>query len=239
MQLDFIRGFGILFGYFAISASCALALRRFTAVPAEIFRKTLHIILLVSIFIWTYGFRAWWISAAAAVVFILIVFPILSFAERIPGYSKLLTERKHGEIKRSLIVVFVMFTVLICVCWGWLGQRYLVIAAVLAWGLGDAAAALVGKYYGQHYIEGKLVEGRKSVEGTFAMFVTSFISVLVVLLVHGSLIWYGCIPIALLTAAVCAVVELYTKGGMDTLTCPFAAAVVMIPLIYLMGGLIL
>lgn len=235
MQLDFIKGYGILLGYFVVCASGALVLRRLVSVPTEVFRKTLHIILLGSIFVWTYAFKTWWVSAIAAMVFIAMVYPILVFAERIPGYSELLTERKRGEIKSSLVVVFSMFTVLICVCWGWLGERYLVIASVLAWGLGDAAAALIGKRFGKHYIEGKFVEGRKTLEGTLAMFVVSFVSVLIILLVQGSVEWYGYVPIAAVTAAVCAIVELYTKGGMDTLTCPFAAAAIMIPLIRLWG----
>ncbi len=119
---------------------------------------------------------------------------------------------------------------------GLFGQRYLVLASAAAWGLGDAAAALVGKRFGKRYIEGGLVEGRKSLEGPLAMFVVSFVSVLLILLVHGSLRWHGYIPIALVTAAVTAVVELYTKGGMDTLTCPLAAASVLIPLVYLWGA---
>jgi dolichol kinase len=235
MQFEFITGFGILLGYFVVCATGALTLRRFVAVPVEVFRKTLHIILLGSIFVWTYAFQTWWVSAIATVVFVALVFPVLAFAERIPGYSELLTERKCGEIKSSLVVVFGMFAVLICVCWGWLGEKYLVIASVLAWGLGDAAAALVGKRFGQHYIVGKLVEGRKSLEGSLAMFVVSFVSVMVVLLANGSVVWYGCILIALVTAAGCAVVELYTKCGMDTVTCPFTAAAILIPLVRLLG----
>lgn len=235
MQLEFMTGYGILLGYFVVCASSALVLRRHVTMPTEAFRKTLHIILLGSILVFTYGFRTWWIAASAAVVFVGMVYPILAFAERIPGYSELLTERKQGEIKRSLVVVFGMFAALISVCWGWLGEKYLVIASVFAWGLGDAAAALVGKRFGRHYIEGKLVEGRKSLEGTLAMFVVSSVSVLVVLLAHGSVEWYGYVPTAIATAAVCAVVELYTKGGMDTLTCPLAAAAVLIPLVRLWG----
>lgn len=235
MLKEFITGFGILLGYFAVCASGALTLRRLVAVPKEVFRKTLHIILLGSIFVLTNAFQTWWAAAAASVVFIAVVFPVLALAERIPGYSKLLTERKPGEIKRSLVIVFGMFAALICVCWGALSQKYMVIASVCAWGFGDAAAALAGKRFGRHYIEGKLVEGRKSLEGTLAMFVVSFIAVMVVLLASGALVWYGCIPVAAVTAAACAVVELYTKGGMDTLTCPFAAAAIMIPLVRLWG----
>ena len=236
MRLEFLIGFGLLLGYFAVCATGALVLRRLVALPAEVFRKTLHIILLGSILVLTYGFVTWWVAAAAAVVFIVLVFPILAVLEHVPGYSALLTERKKGEIKRSLVVVFAMFAVLLCVCWGWLSLRYLVIASVLAWGLGDAAAALVGKRFGQHYIEGRLVEGRKSLEGTLAMFAVSFVTVAVVLLANGAVCWYGYVPISLLTAALCAVVELYTLGGMDTLTCPLTAAAVLIPLVHLWGA---
>lgn len=235
MLSEFIIGYGILLLYFLFCVVGILTLRRFVTVPSEVFRKTLHIIVLGSIFIFTYSFRTWWISAIAAMAFIVMVFPILFFAERIPGYSQLLVERKDGEIKRSLVVAFSMFTVLICICWGWLGEKYLVIASVLAWGLGDATAALVGKRFGRHFIVGKLIEGRKSLEGTLAMFAVSFVSVIVVLIAYGAVKWYGYAPIAIITAAVCAVVELYTKNGMDTLTCPLAAAATMIPLVRLLG----
>ncbi|NLM11556.1 MAG: phosphatidate cytidylyltransferase [Clostridiaceae bacterium] len=235
MLIEFIRGYGLLLAYFVIAVIAALAIRRLT-IPKEVYRKTLHMILLCSVFVWVYAFNTWWISAIGTVVFVLMVYPILAIAERkIRVYSELLTERKPGEIKRSLVVAFFMFAVLICVCWGWLGEKYLVIASVLAWGLGDAAAALVGKRFGQHYIEGKLVEGRKSVEGTVAMFVVSFVAVLTVLLIHGSMKWYSYVPTAAITAAVCAIVELYTKGGMDTITCPLASAVILISLVHLWG----
>lgn len=235
MLVEFIKGYGILLGYFIVCASSALVLRRFFEVPKEVFRKILHFILLGSIFVFTYAFNTWWISAISSIVFIAMVYPILMFAERISGYSELLIERKQGEIKKSLIIVFVMFTVLICVCWGCLEEKYLVIASVLAWGLGDAAAALIGKRFGKRYINGKLVEGNKTLEGTLAMFIVSFLTVMIVLLINGSIVWYGYVPIAFATSAVCAIVELYTKNGMDTLTCPLAAAIIMIPLIYLWG----
>ena len=235
---EFIVGFGILLGYFLVCAAIALFLRRFVKMPNEVFRKILHIILLCSIFVLTYAFGTWWIAVTASVIFIVMVFPILQYAERIPGYSNLLTERKKGEIKKSLVIVFIMFSILISVCWGWLNLKYLVIASVFAWGFGDAAAALVGKRFGQYYIEGRLVEGRKSLEGTFAMFVVSFISVIVILAAYSSLNWYSYLLISLVTAAVSAAVELYTKGGMDTLTCPLASAFTMILLLYLQGGVI-
>ena len=138
---EFFIGFGILLGYFIVCATIALICKRFVKMPNEVFRKLLHMILICSIFVLTYAFSTWWISVAASVLFALIVFPILLFAERIPGYSNLLTERKKGEIKKSLLIVFLMFSILISVCWGLLNLKYLVIASVFAWGFGDAAAA--------------------------------------------------------------------------------------------------
>ena len=235
MMLELLKGYGILLIYFIICASSALALRMLITVPKEVFRKILHMILLGSIFVLVYAFKNWWVSVIATFVFIAMVYPILMLAERIKGYSELLTERKGGEIKKSLVLVFSMFVILISVCWGWLGERYLVVACVLAWGLGDAAAALIGKRFGKRHIKGKLADRKKTVEGTLAMFVVSFFSVLAVLLAYGPVVWYACVPIAAATAAVCAIVELCSKNGIDTLTCPLSAAIIMIPLIYLLG----
>lgn len=234
-MLEFARGFGLVLAYFVLCVAGVLLLRRLAPPPKEVFRKTLHHIVLCSLFLWVYGFQTWWMSPLAALLFVALVFPALSLAEWIPGYSELLTERKPGEIKASLVAVFLMFAALISLCWGWLQERWLVFPCVFAWGFGDAAAALVGKKFGRHPLQGRLIEGRKSVEGTLAMFGVSFLSVLVILLVKSPAAWQGSLVIALLAAAVCALVELYTLRGMDTLTCPLAAAAVILPLVRLWG----
>ena len=234
---DFVRGFGILIVYFVFSASAALLLRHFVRVPTELFRKLLHMILLCSLIVWVYAFQTWWMASLAALIFVAVVYPLLMLAENLHFYSDLLTERKSGEIKNSLFLVFTMFAVLNGICWGWLQSRWLVIACVCAWGFGDAAAALVGKKFGKRFLEGRLIEGRKSVEGTLAMFVVSFLAVFLVLILNGSLAWYAVVIISLLTSAASATVELFTRNGMDTVTCPFAAAAVMLPLLHLWGAL--
>lgn len=236
MLPELVKGLGIAIIYFLICVSGALVLHRCFTVPREVFRKTLHMIILGSIFVWTYAFHTWWVAVIAALGFIAVVFPFLMIAERfVPGYTDLLTERKAGEVKNSLLAAFAMFAVVIAVCWGILGERYLVIASVLAWGLGDAAAALVGKRFGRHHVEGRFIEGRKSLEGTFAMFAVAFAAVFAVLLVNGSALRPGYMAIALLTAAACAAAELFTKNGLDNITCPLAAASVLIPLVTLAG----
>ena len=234
MLPELIHGLGIAVIYFLICVTGALLLHRFFTVPKEVFRKTLHLIILGSIFVWTYAFHTWWVAVIAVLGFIAAVFPVLAIAERfVPGYTDLLTERRAGEVKTSLLGAFAMFALVIAVCRGLLGERYLVLASVLAWGLGDAAAALIGKRFGRHHVEGRHIEGRKSLEGTLAMFVISFTVVFLVLLIHGSAFRFGYIPIAFVTAAVCTAAELFTKNGMDNITCPLAAASVLIPLVTL------
>lgn len=131
MQFEPVKGFGILLLYFVVCAAAALALRRFISMPREVFRKLLHTILLGSILVLTHAFQTWWYAAFASILFMLMVFPILAAAESIPGYSQLLVERSNGEIKRSLVVVFSMFAVLITFagdCWErniWCGRRFL------------------------------------------------------------------------------------------------------------------
>ncbi len=236
MMGAFWKGFGLLLAYFLIAAVIALLIRARFNLPREMFRKTLHGILLFSLPVYLYAFPSWSLSALAAIVFALIVYPLLALGERLEGYAEFLTQRKEGEIKRSLMLVFLMFAVIISLCWGWLEDRLLAAACIAAWGFGDAAAALVGKRFGRHPLKGRLIEGRKSWEGTLTMFAVSFLAVFLIMMVRGGLSWQQCFAMALITGAVSAAVELYTLGGFDTLTCPLAAAAVIIPLTLLWEG---
>lgn len=233
---ELLHGFGILSVYFIIAATTVLLCRFLIKIPNEIFRKTLHFVLLGSVFVFVYGFETWWVSALAAIIFEVIVYPILMVVEHIKNFSEFTTERKKGELKSSLLLVFTMFALVISVCWGLFHDKILVIASILAWGVGDAFAALVGKKFGKHKIKDRFTDGKKSYEGTFAMFVSSFLTVLIVMTLHGHLRTAGYIIIPLVTAAISAAAELYSKNGMDTVICPVAAMIAVDGLTYLFGG---
>ena len=130
-----------------------------------------------------------------------------------------------------------MLAAAIAVCWGWLDDKLLVLACMYAWGVGDAFAALIGKRFGKHKLNWKRVDPRKSVEGSLAMFLTSWAAVTIVLLCRGGLPPVGYVLISAAGAAVCTLVELHTPNGMDTVTCPTAALVTILPLVALFGGL--
>ena len=236
--MELLIGFGWIALYFVGAASLALLFRFLIKIPDEIYRKLLHMILLCSLIVWVVVFTTWWLAVIAAVAFAIIVFPILLIFEKRQKYSQLLTERKHGELKYSLLIVFSMFSIVMSVCWGWLGDKYLVLASVFAWGFGDAAAALIGKRFGKHKITWKITDQKKSWEGTIAMFATALATVLAILLVRGGLMVAGYIVIPIVTAAVCAFVELCSRQGFDTITCPLAAMATILPLVYAFGGLV-
>ena len=105
--------------------------------------------------------------------------------------------------------------------------------SIYAWGVGDGLAALVGKRYGKHKIKWKMADGKKSVEGSFAMFLCSLVSVYVVLLVRGGIGVPMCLVIALLVSIVSTIAELCAKDGWDTVICPVSAMLVIIPMVTL------
>ena len=172
-MVAFWTGLGLVCVYFVICASVGVVVRLFTPIPDEPFRKLLHLILLGSLPVWIYVYDLWWMSALSALLFAAVVYPILAAAEHLQGYSHLLTERKDGELKKSLLIVFTMFAVVITVCWGWLDDKLLAVASIFAWGFGDAAAALIGKRFGKHKLRGRHIEGTKSVEGCAAAWASS------------------------------------------------------------------
>ena len=233
---ELLADLGIICLYFAPMAGIALTLRFLIKIPDELFRKLLHFILLGSFPFFVFAFESWWAAALTALVFAAVVYPVLLVLERLKAYSAVTTERKKGELKTSLLLVFGMFAVVIALCRGWQDDPWLALASIYAWGIGDAFAAIIGKKFGRHKLHWKYIDGKKSVEGTAAMFAVSALSVAVVLLCRGGLAPMGYVVIPVVTAAVSAAVELYSKNGTDTVFCPLAAMGVLIPLLRLFGG---
>ena len=232
----FLYGAGVTALYIAVAAGIMLPLRKLITIPDELFRKILHFILLGAYIPLVFAFEKWWMSAVFSLSLIVILFPVLFFAEKIPMFSSFVNERKKGEFKSSMVLAVGMMAFSVFVCWGLMGDRYLVLASVYAWGVGDALAALIGKKFGKHKIKWKVADGKKSVEGSLAMFVCAFISVMTVLLIRGGMHPIATSLIALLAAGVCTVAEMCTKNGLDTVICPTCAMAVILPLVALLGG---
>ena len=233
---EFLYGTSMVMLYIIPIASIMLLSRKLFKIPDELFRKILHFILLGVYIVFLFAFETWWISATLAGIMMIIIYPILMLAGKIPHFSSFVNERKKGEFKNSMVLAFGMIIASICICWGWIGDKYLVLASVYAWGIGDAFAALIGKRFGKHKIKWKFADSHKSIEGSLSMFLTSAFAVCIILLIRGGLDIVSCLIISVIVSIVCTLVELCTKSGLDTITCPTVAMFIMIPLIKLLGS---
>ncbi|SFB74047.1 diacylglycerol/polyprenol kinase family protein [Butyrivibrio sp. YAB3001] len=190
----------------------------------EVFRKTLHVLGLVGAVLWVYSVEDYRQSIWYTFVGTLIISPALFLLAFVPKLSSAVNARRKFEYSQSFTALTVMYIIVAAVCWGYLGERMLVIACIMAWGPGDAAAALIGKKYGKHRL-GKAK--KKSLEGSLAMFAFSFISVFIVLMLWNKWGIVQMVIVTFLTALVTTVVEFYVLSGFDTFFCPVAAMTVL------------
>ena len=229
----------ILLAYILGAVALAFLLKVAVKVPRELMRKILHLIITAIIFIYVYAFSEWYMAVLTAVVFAVVVYPLIMIAERFPKLMEIFNERGRAEVRTSLLVVHAMFVLLIGIFWGWLGEewKYIIIASVMAWGLGDATAALVGKKFGRHKVMRPLGDGKKTSEGSIGMFMVSGTALLVTFLLCSGKPWYADIIVALIVASICTVVEAASRKGIDTITVPLAAATVSSLLMYALTAL--
>lgn len=233
-MLPFWYGTLVTVLYIVVCVGAMMLARMLVRIPDELFRKILHFILLGAYIPLCFAFQAWWMAAVFALCLMVILFPALFFAQKIPQFSSFVNERKKGEFKGSMVYAVGMMVLSVTLCWGLFGDKYLVLASIYAWGVGDALAALVGKRFGKHKIRWRIADGKKSFEGSLAMLACAFFSVLTVLLVRGGISLPMCILISALAALATTFAELCTKNGLDTVICPLSAMAVIVPMVCLL-----
>ena len=209
----------------ALVLLCAHLLFR---IPKYIFRKMLHVVAFSSSAVIVYYAPDWLCASLTLTVFALIVYPILALAEQWKGYSDLLTQKKNGEVKLSLLQLFLSNAVLIALCGGLFGRAEIAVTAILMWGVGDAAAALVGIPYGKHKINLPFADHKKSWEGSLSMFAASFVTGVLAMIFFQEAGMSQIILAALLTSCAGTYTEMVSHGGIDTVTVSFANAAVLL-----------
>lgn len=237
MLTDLI-GAGILLAYYLVACGVLpTLLRAWRRVPTELIRKTQHVAYSLSVFILLRCFSTWYAAIGASLLLVLIAFPVLAALERTSLYRRLSVDRaeRGGELRKQLLYVQLSFAILIAVFWGVLGTRWpwAIGVAVMAWGFGDAAAALVGKAFGRRRFLHRWIEGAKTREGTLAMILVGGLALFLTLLLYAGKPWYTSLLISAVVAPVCGVVELFSRRGTDTLTVPLSAAALILPLVLL------
>ncbi|MCD8125379.1 MAG: TSUP family transporter [Lachnospiraceae bacterium] len=226
LMLEMLHTLAILAAFLVAAVCAALLGFRFLHIDGEARRKVLHTIAFLIVLVMMQASEHWYVPAVLSVLFVVLVYPILKICEKRAFYASLFQERTAGEVRKSLILLFGTSAVLITLLWGALDSEITVIAAVLAWGLGDEAAALAGKSFGRHKIGWKYADCQKSFEGSGAMLCVSFLVVFLSLMVVGTAFSVAFLT-ALVSAVAAAMTEAVSKKGYDTVTVPCVTAIVI------------
>lgn len=237
MLPELLIGVAKLLAYYLAMAITLFGLRKLTGLSGELYRKLFHITVAGSIFVLLHGFNDWRAAAVGVLLFGLAVYAVVRVAEYLPRVMRALRERKPGEIRSSLLLMFFTMAALIALGWGWLGadHKYMVAAPLMAWGFGDAAAALVGKRWGRRQLKHPWVDNAKTVEGTLAMLAFASAATFVTLLMYTGWPWHTSLLVALLVAPAAALTELVSRNGVDTVTVPLVTWVWLLILVKLLG----
>ncbi len=231
--VDILHCLGVLAAYIIPSVLILLPIRFLTRLPSFIIRKLLHIVAFTCVSLMILAAHSWQAAALASVIIAAVIYPLLMAAEHERWYPRLFVEKKPGEIKKSMLMLFLMFAALIAVCWGVFGKPQLAATAILMWGTGDAAAALVGIPFGKHKVKSKLTDGKKSWEGSTAMLIVSLMAGTGMLTLAQGMSVLHALPISFIAALLGTATELFSPSEYDTVTVPTVIAAALLLLNHL------
>ncbi len=232
---DFLKVLGIFTAFVVSMAVIVISLRYAFKIKDYIYRKMLHMIAVTAIFPLVFTTDNPLSPIGVIVLYLAVIYFALRAAEKLPFFDSLFVQKKPHEIVKSFLGLFAMFGVLIIITWAVPGEeyKYLSVISVMAWGPGDAMAAIVGLNYGRHHLTGRFIEGTKSGEGTLAMAVTSFVCVFLSYILFTDCTSGQILAYSLILSIVSAFTELYTKGGWDTVSVPAMALIMQVIFLYI------
>ena len=172
------------------------------------------------------GVSNWWLLAMYIIPnYIFALIPLLIFVVlNYMSYKKnIFSSMERGKGKEDLGTVYfpLSLTVLVLFTW-WDGvlfkNPYYGAVGALVMGYGDGFAAILGDQYGKHvyHIRGS----KKSIEGSAAMFVFSFLVTIIILFLEFHILNGLHFLIAFLVAVVSTLIEGITPLGVDNITVP-------------------
>ena len=228
LVMQAFRCLGKLVLYIVPCVLILLPIRFLTKVPSYVFRKLLHIVAFSCFTVMLLAAESWQAVAITSIIIAAAIYPILAMLEKNSWYGRLFVEKEPGEIKKSLLMLFFMFAAVIASAWGVFEKPHVAAASILMWGVGDAAAALVGIPFGKHKVAFQPVNGKKSWEGTFAMFAASFLVGFCLLCFYCGYPYGSVLLGVAVGAAIGAETELFSPSEWDTVTVPVAILVVLL-----------
>ncbi len=195
--------------------------------PGEFTRKLVHILV---------GLLAFFLPLLLKTSLPIIILAIFFTLSNLIAIKFDLLKGMHGA-RESYGTAYYPLALLLLTLFAWPDQKLIIITAMLILGLGDAIAAIVGESIAKphHY---HLVGDAKSLEGSAAMLIVSFLVTLGVLSYYTSelhqlahpgmlvLVWTAVVTALFSTAA-----ESLSYKGSDNLSVPIAAALMLYPML--------
>ncbi|WP_147590136.1 diacylglycerol/polyprenol kinase family protein [Clostridium polynesiense] len=201
----------ILFVFLIIGASTILTKKNI--INGELSRKFIHI-----------GVANWWIIAmiffdsplyACIVPGIFVVINYISYKKNV---FKVM-ERDGSRRDLGTVYYAISLFILSLITFRQGSAPYIGAIGILIMGYGDGLAAIVGGCLGKREI--KLEGSTKTLEGTFTMFLVSFIVSFIILYNYHP---FSLITVSLVLGAAAALLELFTPEGFDNITVPLGTS---------------
>jgi len=172
------------------------------------------------------GVSNWWLLAMYIIPnYIFALIPLLIFVVlNYMSYKKnIFSSMERGKGKEDLGTVYFPLSLAVLVLFTWwdgvlFQNPYYGAVGALVMGYGDGFAAILGDQYGKHvyHIRGS----KKSIEGSAAMFVFSFLVTIIILFLEFHILNGLHFLIAFLVAVVSTLIEGITPLGFDNITVP-------------------
>lgn len=205
--------FSIIFVFLIIGVSSILT--RFNLLSNEGSRKFIHI-----------GVSNWWIIAmiffnnniyASIVPALFVVINYISYKKQV------FKAMERDGSKNDLGTVYFALSLLILslITFKNVEYSYLGALGILIMGYGDGFAAVIGVKYGKNKF--KVLENEKSLEGSLAMFIFSFIVSIVILYIFNPV---NIILYSLVLAIISTFLEAFSPYGLDNLAVPLGTSFV-------------
>jgi len=213
--------FIIFFTSIVIFIGLSEVLRKKAGWGQEINRKLVHILTGVLVF-----FSPLLFKYSTPLILMGTIFTIINLAG-------VLTDSLKGmsSERKSYGTVFfpVSFIILVLTCWP--DHKLIIMVSILIMGIADAAAAFVGESVKSPHTYNPVGE-QKSFEGSAAMFASTFIITLVLIMLLGhvdnlSLGFFNAMWIAVLAAFFITAMEAVSVAGSDNLSVPLGAAFII------------
>jgi len=210
-------GWGLVISYIYVFAVifAGEALRRWRRYSIDFTRKFIHI----GVGMWVIGtvllFQNRYLAVIPPLSFVLINY--LSYRQQT------FKAMETGE-KGNLGTVYFPISFAALILWLW-PRPDLLVASLMPMTWGDAAAGFVGVKYGRRRFQ--IWSQAKSLEGSAAMFLLSWLAVAIALALCSPLGWLAGAGYGLLVAALATLVEALTPWRIDNLTVPLASALLL------------